>query len=49
MTTALVAAGDRSWQCVPTLCPGLEAALLSAWQAAADELPELVMCMENRP
>ena len=39
--TALVAAGDRSWQCVPTPCPGLEAAAVSVWQAAPDELSEL--------
>ena len=39
--TALVAAGDRSWECVPTPCPGLEAAIVSVWQAAPDELPEL--------
>ena len=25
---ALVATGDRSWECVPTPCPGLEAAML---------------------
>ena len=47
--TALVAAGDRSWECVPTPCPGLEAAMLSVWQAAPDELPELVKRMENPP
>ena len=39
--TALVAAGDRSWQCVPTPCPGLEAAMVSVLQAAPDEMPEL--------
>ena len=49
MTTTLVAAGDRSWECVPTPCPGLEAAMLSVWQAAPDELPELVKRMENPP
>ena len=48
-TTALVPAGDRSWQCVPTPCPGLEAAMLSVWQAAPDELPRLVKRMENPP
>ena len=47
--TALVAAGDRLWQCVPRPCPGLEAAMLSVWQAAPDELPELVKHMENSP
>ena len=47
--TALVAAGDRSWECVPTPCPGLEAAMLSVWQAAPDEMPELVKRMENPP
>ena len=47
--TALVAAGDRSWECVPTPCPGLEAAMVSVWQAAPDELPELVKRMENPP
>ena len=45
----LVAAGDRSWECVPTPCPDLEAAMLSVWQAAPDELPELVKRMENPP
>ena len=39
--TALVAAGDRSWECVPTPCPGLEAAMVYVWQAAPEELPEL--------
>ena len=47
--TALVAAGDRSWECVPTPCPGLEAAMLSVWQNAPDDLPELVKRMENPP
>ena len=47
--TTLVAAGDRSWQCVPTPCPGLEAAMLSVWQAAPDEMPELVKRLENPP
>ena len=46
--TALVT-GDRSWQCVPTPCPGLEAAMVSVWQAAPDELPELFKRMENPP
>ena len=45
--TALVAAGDRSWECVPTPCPGLEAAMLSVWQAAPDELPELVKRLDE--
>ena len=44
-----MAAGDRSWQCVPTPCPGLEAAMLSVWQAAPDELPELVKHLKNPP
>ena len=47
--TALVAAGDRSWECVPTPCPGLEAAMLSVWQAAPEELPELVKRLKNPP
>ena len=47
--TTLVAAGDRSWESVPTPCPGLEAAMLSVWQAAPDEMPELVKRMENPP
>ena len=47
--TALVAAGDRSWECVPTPCPGLEAAMLSVWQAAPDELPELMKRLQNPP
>ena len=45
--TALVAAGDRSWECVPTPCPGLEAAMLSVWQNAPDEMPELLKRIEN--
>ena len=49
IVTALVAAGDRSWECVPTPCPGLEAAIVSVWQAAPDELPELFKRMENPP
>ena len=47
--TDLVVAGDRSWQCVPTPCPGLEAAMVSVWQAAPDELPALVERIENPP
>ena len=47
--TALVAAGDRSWECVPTPCPGLEAAMLSVWQNAPDELHELLKRLENPP
>ena len=47
--TALVAAGDRPWECLPTPCPGLEAAMLSVWQAAPDEMPELLKRMENPP
>ena len=47
--TALVAAGDRSWECVPTPCPGLEAAIVSVWQASPQELPELVKRLENPP
>ena len=47
--TALVAAGDRSWECVPTPCPGLEVAMLSVWQAAPDEMPELLKRLENPP
>ena len=47
--TALVTAGDRSWKCVPTPCHGLEAAMLSVWQAAPDEMPELVKRMDNPP
>ena len=47
--TALVAAGDRSWECVPTPCPGLEAAMLSMWQAAPDEFPELLKRLDNPP
>ena len=45
--TALVAAGDRSWECVPTPCHGLQAAMFSVWQAAPDEFPELVKRLEN--
>ena len=47
--TTLVAAGDRSWECVPALCPGLEAAMLSVWQAAPDEMPELAKRLKNPP
>ena len=47
--TALVTAGDRSWECVPTPCPGLEAAMLSVWQNAREELPELYARLENPP
>ena len=47
--TALVAAGDRSWECVPTPCPGLEAAMLSVWRNAPGELPELLKRLENPP
>ena len=39
-----MAAGDRSWECVPTPCPGLEVAGCSP-----DELPELVKRLENSP
>ena len=45
--STLVAAGDRSWECVPTPCPGLEAAMVSVWQAAPDELPELVKRLDG--
>ena len=45
----LVAAGDHSWQCVPTPCPGLEAAMLCVWTDAPDELPELVKRTHNPP
>lgn len=37
----LVAAGDRNWACVPTLCLGLEHALLSVWKDAPEDLAEL--------
>ena len=47
--TAFVAAGDRSWECVPTPCPGLQRAMLSVWLNAPDELTELVKHMENPP
>ena len=47
--TTLVAAGDRSWRCVPTPCRGLKRAMLSVWQAAPDELPRLVKRMKNPP
>ena len=49
ITTALVVAGDRSWEFVPTPCPGLEAAMLSVWQNAPDELPQLVKRLYKRP
>ena len=45
----LVVAGDRSWECMPTPCPGLEAAMLCVWQAAPDELPEVVKRLKNPP
>ena len=47
--TTLVAAGDRSWESMQIPCPGLEAAMLSVWQAAPDEMPELVKRMKNPP
>ena len=47
--TTLVAAGDRSWQRLPTLCPGLEAAILSVWLNAPDEMPELLKRLKNPP
>ena len=47
--TALVAAGDRSWQYVPIPCPGIEAAMESVWENAPGELPELLKRMENPP
>jgi ankyrin repeat protein len=37
----LVAAGDRQWAYVPSPCPGLEAALLSVWKEAPQDLPLL--------
>ena len=45
--TALVAAGDRSWRCVPTPCPGLEAAMVSVWHMLL--MPEVVKRLENPP
>ena len=47
--SALVAAGDRSWACVPTPCPGLEKAMVSVWKAAPHEMPELVKRLQNPP
>ena len=47
VATALVAAGDRSWECVPTPCPGIEAALTRVWKAAPSEVHEIVKRMEN--
>ena len=47
--TKLVAAGDRSWQCVPTPCPGIEKALVSVWTTAPSELHEIIKRMENPP
>ena len=47
--TVLVAAGDRSWESVPTPCRGLEAAMLSVWQNAPDEMPELVKRLDYNP
>jgi hypothetical protein len=37
ITTLLVAAGDRRWECVPKPCPGLEAALVLVWDKAPKE------------
>lgn len=37
----LVAAGDRSWDHVPTPCPGLGRAMLPVWLAAPQDLPYL--------
>ena len=47
--TALVAAGDRAWACVPTPCPGIAAALTKVWKAAPTEVREIVKRMENPP
>lgn len=46
IATRLVAAGDRSWACLPTPCPGLEKALVSVWKTAPEDLPELVRRLE---
>jgi ankyrin repeat protein len=46
---ALVAAGDRLWEDVPTPCPGLETAMMSVWKEAPDELPEIIERMETPP
>lgn len=44
--TLLVAAGDRSWDLVPSPCPGLEAALPAVAKAAPDELGQLFQRLE---
>jgi hypothetical protein len=36
-TALLVAAGERQWACVPTPCPGLQAALIPVWKKAPKE------------
>ena len=45
--TALVAAGDHSWECVPTPCRGLEAAIVSVMRNAPEELPELFKRLDD--
>jgi ankyrin repeat protein len=42
----LVTAGDRQWAHVPSPCPGLEAALLSVWTDAPQELGQLAARLE---
>ena len=42
----LVAAGDRSWDHVPSPCPGLEMALMSVYTNAPGDLPELFRRLE---
>jgi hypothetical protein len=37
IATALVAAGAREWQYVPTPCPGLETALVPVWEKEPEE------------
>ena len=49
VTAVLVAAGDRSWECVPTPCYGLEAAMLPVWLNAPDEMPQRVKRLPNPP
>jgi hypothetical protein len=46
ITTLLITAGDCRWPCVPRTCPGLEAALLSVWKQAHQELGELFKHLE---
>lgn len=44
---ALVAGGDRNWDCVPSPCPGLERALVNVWRNTPQHLPLLFKKLEK--